>query len=172
MLRAWQTPHGARPNRERMEDGVSRFPCVPARCAKLPGRSLEPISNDRPRGMTVSGGNAVQNSAYRPDVFCGPWIREDSRAFNFACNPERSEKSYSQFTRIPVRLGLLRVRSCLSELGFLRVSASPRCAFAFPDFRRCRRFRRSPPLPVHPTTPQIIPDWRRFVEQPGGSLTF
>jgi len=37
---------------------------VPARCAKPPGRSLEPHSNVRPRGMAVppQGG---QNSAYR-----------------------------------------------------------------------------------------------------------
>jgi hypothetical protein len=35
------------------------------RTPQLPGRSLEPVSNERPRGMTVSGGNAVQNSAYR-----------------------------------------------------------------------------------------------------------
>ena len=31
-----------------------RFPCVSARSAKLPGRSLEPFSNGRPRGMTVT----------------------------------------------------------------------------------------------------------------------
>ena len=48
--------------------------CVSARGAKLPGRSLEPFSNGRPRGMTVSGGNAVQNSAYRSGVTCGPQI--------------------------------------------------------------------------------------------------
>ena len=39
---------------------------VPARCVEPPGRSLEPRSNARPRGMAVpleqSGG---QNSAYR-----------------------------------------------------------------------------------------------------------
>jgi hypothetical protein len=39
---------------------------VPARCVKPSGRSLEPRSNSRPRGMVVpqeqSGG---QNSAYR-----------------------------------------------------------------------------------------------------------
>src|SRR5579864_6082031 len=65
MRDAWQTPHGARPNREGVGDGASRFQRVPARCAKPSGRSLEPFSNGRPRGMTVSGGNAVQNSAYR-----------------------------------------------------------------------------------------------------------
>jgi len=44
------------------------------RTPQLPGRSLEPFSNGRPRGMTVSGGNAVQNSAYRFDVTCGPQV--------------------------------------------------------------------------------------------------
>src|SRR5271169_356508 len=68
MRQAGQTPHGARPNREGAWGGLNK-PClrrVPARCAKPPGRSLEPHSNVRPRGMTVppeqSGG---QNSAYR-----------------------------------------------------------------------------------------------------------
>src|SRR5438270_13989765 len=51
------------------------------RTPQLPGRSLEPFSNGRPRGMTVSGGNAVQNSAYRFDITCGPQVREDLRAF-------------------------------------------------------------------------------------------
>jgi len=51
---------------------------------KLSGRSLEPSSNGGPRGMTVSGGNAVQNSAYRSGVTCGPQVREDLRAFNFS----------------------------------------------------------------------------------------
>jgi len=53
---------------------LKKAPCVPARCAKLSGRSLEPISNDRPRGMTVSGGNAVQNSAYRSGITYGPQV--------------------------------------------------------------------------------------------------
>ena len=76
MSGAWQTPRGARPNREGIW-AISVAQCVPARCAKLPGRSLEPVSNGRPRGMTVSGGNAVQNSAYRsginiwPSTLCG-----------------------------------------------------------------------------------------------------
>jgi hypothetical protein len=73
MLEAWQTPHGARPNREGIPDSniqnTSRLEGV-----KLSGRSLEPISNDRPRGMTVSGSNAVQNSAYRSDIACGPQV--------------------------------------------------------------------------------------------------
>ena len=67
MHSAGQTPHGARPNRE-------GFPASLRACwdacrlgaPQPPGRSLEPRSNARPRGMTVpleqSGG---QNSAYR-----------------------------------------------------------------------------------------------------------
>ena len=51
---AGQTPHGARPNREGVGAGASRTQRVPARRAKLPGRSLEPSSNGRPRGMTVT----------------------------------------------------------------------------------------------------------------------
>ena len=50
MAGAGQTPHGARPNR----GGGGSLQRVPARCARLPGRSLEPVSNDRPRGMTVT----------------------------------------------------------------------------------------------------------------------
>src|SRR5258708_38297694 len=54
MRRAWQTPHGARPNRE-------GFPASLRACwdacrlgaPQPPGRSLEPPSNARPRGMTV-----------------------------------------------------------------------------------------------------------------------
>src|SRR5688572_539049 len=46
---AWQTPHGARPNR-----GQSVKGCVPARRAKVPGRSLEPRSNAWPIGMAVA----------------------------------------------------------------------------------------------------------------------
>src|SRR5580692_4345992 len=77
MQRAGQTPHGARPNREE----VPLVRSVPASCVadlrnqrdacrlgapQPPGRSLEPGSNARPRGMTVlleSSGR--QNSAYR-----------------------------------------------------------------------------------------------------------
>src|ERR1700733_1448542 len=87
MTRAWQTPHGARPNREEVPlslGAVSKAELVahrsylialssrataehvPARCVKPSGRSLEPVSNVWPRGMIVpseqSGG---QNSAYR-----------------------------------------------------------------------------------------------------------
>src|ERR1700684_986277 len=51
MPRAGQTPHGARPNREEVH-GFGREH-VPARCVKPSGRSLEPRSNARPRGMAV-----------------------------------------------------------------------------------------------------------------------
>src|ERR1039457_7725469 len=44
ILPAGQTPRGARPNR----GGGA------ARPARLPGRSLEPVSNGRPRGMTAA----------------------------------------------------------------------------------------------------------------------
>src|SRR6201987_2226036 len=62
MLRAGQTPHGARPNREE-GFGFGRNTCRLG-ASQPPGRSLEPCSNARPRGMTVppQGG---QNSAYR-----------------------------------------------------------------------------------------------------------
>src|SRR5277367_6781384 len=64
MPRAWQTPHGARPNREEVWDFGSRH--VPARCVKPPGRSLEPRSNAGPRGMIVLREQSRrQNSAYR-----------------------------------------------------------------------------------------------------------
>ena len=51
MAVAGQTPHGARPNR----GGVARFGACTCRlgASQLPGRSLEPRSNVRPRGMTV-----------------------------------------------------------------------------------------------------------------------
>src|SRR5580765_5724475 len=64
MSRAGQTPHGARPNREE----VRGFGCghVPARCVEPSGRSLEPRSDARPRGMVVPQEQSRgQNSAYR-----------------------------------------------------------------------------------------------------------
>src|SRR5579864_800873 len=75
MQRAWQTPHGARPNRE-----GAWFRLGACRLGALapPGRSLEPRSNAWPRGMAVlryvgwsqlSGSRLSfpcrQNSAYR-----------------------------------------------------------------------------------------------------------
>jgi hypothetical protein len=64
MQRARQTPHGARPNREEVR-GLGRGH-VPARCVKPSGRSLEPRSDARPRGMTVQQEQSRgQNSAYR-----------------------------------------------------------------------------------------------------------
>src|SRR5207245_6000086 len=61
MQRAWQTPHGARPNRK--GPGFAWETCRLG-ASQPPGRSLELRSNARPRGMTVppQGG---QNSAYR-----------------------------------------------------------------------------------------------------------
>src|ERR1700722_3736361 len=64
MQRARQTPHGARPNREEVR-ALGRGH-VPARWVKPPGRSLEPRSDARPRGMTVQQEQSRgQNSAYR-----------------------------------------------------------------------------------------------------------
>ena len=64
MRRAWQTPHGARPNREGVRN--ASFEHVPARHVQPPGRSLEPRSNARPRGMAVlPDPSGRQNSAYR-----------------------------------------------------------------------------------------------------------
>src|SRR6202166_3604594 len=64
MSRAWQTPHGARPNRKEVRD--LGFGHVPARCVKPSGRSLEPRSDARPRGMAVQREQSRgQNSAYR-----------------------------------------------------------------------------------------------------------
>jgi hypothetical protein len=43
---------------------------VPARCVKPSGRSLEPRSNARPRGMAVPQQQCCgQNSAYRPGCY-------------------------------------------------------------------------------------------------------
>src|SRR5687767_14912625 len=56
MRLAGQTPYGARPNR-----GVGA-----ARSVQLPGRSLEPGSDARPRGMIVAFSlEEVQKPAYR-----------------------------------------------------------------------------------------------------------
>src|SRR5579872_5363363 len=76
MGRAGQTPHGARPNRKEPRPFWRERCCngalarmggdVPARCVKPSGRSLEPRSNARPRGMTVLlEKSGRQNSAYR-----------------------------------------------------------------------------------------------------------
>jgi hypothetical protein len=66
MAWAGQTPHGARPNRE----GSAGSPALACwlGAPPPPGRSLEPYSNVRPRGMAVppQGG---QNSAYRSGCF-------------------------------------------------------------------------------------------------------
>jgi len=68
MQRAGQTPHGARPNREGPGVGVKTSPGITCRlgASQPPGRSLEPRSNARPRGMTVLlEKSGRQNSAYR-----------------------------------------------------------------------------------------------------------
>jgi len=80
------------------------------RTPQLPGRSLEPFSDERPRGMTVSGGNAVQNSAYRSGISCGLQVREDLKAFNFCC-----ERSFAL-----LRSGFrLRAHACIApQLAF------------------------------------------------------
>src|SRR5215475_1285728 len=90
MGRAWQTPHGARPNREEprpfwLECRNVGAPArmggdVPARCVKPPGRSLEPRSNAWPRGMTVppQGG---QNSAYRSGCHKLIYLKQLTLAF-------------------------------------------------------------------------------------------
>jgi hypothetical protein len=86
MLEAGQTPHGARPNREGMEDGASRFSCVPARRAKLPGRSLEPFSNDRPRGMTVTAAMPYRIRLTGSTSLVAPMIGNDCGGFQL-CGP-------------------------------------------------------------------------------------
>ena len=64
MQRAGQTPHGARPNREEVR-GLGRGHVL-TRCVKPSGRSLEPRSDARPRGMAVPREQSCgQNSAYR-----------------------------------------------------------------------------------------------------------
>ncbi len=61
MLRAGQTPHGARSNREEAPEDRSAYRLG---APQPPGRSLEPRSNAWPRGMTVPSQDG-QNSAYR-----------------------------------------------------------------------------------------------------------
>jgi hypothetical protein len=81
MGEAWQTPHGARPNREGIEDGASHFQRVPARRAKLPGRSLEPFSNGRPRGMTVTAAMPYRIRLTGPISLVAPTIGNDCGGF-------------------------------------------------------------------------------------------
>src|ERR1700691_3561863 len=60
MRRAGQTPHGARPNREGFSvepSGLLENACRLG-APQPPGRSLEPHSNARPRGMTVLSATA------------------------------------------------------------------------------------------------------------------
>src|SRR5581483_1576182 len=84
MLRAGQTPHGARPNREGSAacGGASQHGAP-----ELPGRSLmSACSNAPPRGMIVVFGLRFgqQNSAYRFSRFMGPSASEMKwEGFNF-----------------------------------------------------------------------------------------
>src|SRR5205809_7726648 len=81
MREARQTPHGARPNRE----GVApQGACVPARRAKPSGRSLEPCSNEWPRGMTVTAATPYRIRLTDLISLAGPCIRENARAFQLA----------------------------------------------------------------------------------------
>src|SRR5713101_7080733 len=106
MRGAWQTPHGARPNREGCgiwvsngESRTARAGCegeagasraeplkkrrVPARCAKLPGRSLEPSSNGRPRGMTVTAVTPYKIRLIDPASLVALIIGNDVGGFQF-----------------------------------------------------------------------------------------
>src|SRR5436853_2388885 len=81
MHEARQTPHGARPNRE----GVApQGACVPARRAKPPGRSLEPCSNEWPRGMTVAAATPYRIRLTDLISLAGPRVRKNARAFQCA----------------------------------------------------------------------------------------
>ena len=69
---AWQTPPGARPNREQSRSGSLR----------LPGRLLEAASNRRPRGMIAASASSdalEQNPAYRPSsgIFCSAELKAE-----------------------------------------------------------------------------------------------
>jgi hypothetical protein len=51
---------------------------------ELPGRSLEPFSNDRPRGIIVNGGNAVTEFGLQVQHHLWPLLSETKAgAFNF-----------------------------------------------------------------------------------------
>src|SRR5258708_38342913 len=79
MRGAWQTPHGARPNRE----GMAATPCVPARRAQPPGRSLEPLSNGRPRGMIVAAATPYKIRLTGPASLVALSFQKNERAFQF-----------------------------------------------------------------------------------------
>jgi len=124
MPRAWQTPHGARPNREGIPPIRARAPFVrmlfpewagrvPARRAQPPGRSLELRSNAQPRGMTVLPDLGRQNSAYRSGclTYC---ISVTYRDIARLASSKREENSRSQIlawsaTLVSQRLNSLSV---------------------------------------------------------------
>src|SRR5258707_1382567 len=85
MRGAWQTPHGARPNRE----GMAATPCVPARRAQPPGRSLEPLSNGRPRGMIVAAATPYKIRLTGPASLVALSFQKNERAFIFAAPADR-----------------------------------------------------------------------------------
>jgi hypothetical protein len=59
--------------------------CVPARCAKLPGRSLEPSSNGRPRGMTVTAATPYRIRLIDPASLVALIIGNDVEGFHHFC---------------------------------------------------------------------------------------
>jgi hypothetical protein len=67
--------------------------CVPARCAKLPGRSLEPSSNGRPRGMTVTAATPYRIRLIDPASLVALIIGNDVEGFQFVTHPEQREGS-------------------------------------------------------------------------------
>jgi len=109
---------------------------VPARCAKPSGRSLEPCSNARPRGMAVlryvvSGGGlrptteqlpSRQNSAYRP----GCQLNN-----NFPRRNSAQRLSRSQLRNFPSRFGFSgsSPQASISSFAFATISAGD-CARA------------------------------------------
>ncbi len=113
MRRAGQTPHGARPNREEVppwrpvldirQEPAATAGRVPARRAIPPGRSLEPRSNARPRGMTVppQGG---QNSAYRSGCHIISTIQVLRSPQHFRCS--QLPQSFARCNEIKFHLGL------------------------------------------------------------------
>src|SRR5258708_7152604 len=82
MRGAGQTPHGARPNREGI---LAEMPeCVLARCAKLPGRSLEPSSDGGPRGMTVTAATSYKIRLTGPMSLVAPALGNERGGFQFS----------------------------------------------------------------------------------------
>jgi hypothetical protein len=76
-------------------DPFKKALCVPARCAKLPGRSLEPSSNGRPRGMTVTAATPYRIRLIDPASLVAPALGNERGGFQFGTHPEQSEGSLS-----------------------------------------------------------------------------